>query len=281
MNRILVPTDFSPNADRAIDYAVRIAKLNQSTLYLIHACDNLDPLYLEGTMTHMEYNQRIMDEAFEKLELRRRSIEETEQILVNIQLYSGTVQDTILVAAQEHKADLVIMGTLGISGLHDKIFGSKTAAVIGESKVPVLAIPLEYDWSSPGKFLLALKDVDEALPLLDPAFDLASLFHAEVHITVFTDKSDTGAMDYISDERIITHATDKLKGLHKQLLIKKEHLLGRDFEDSINEYIAQNGIDLLAMITHKRSFLGRLFRQSMTRKMSYHTRVPVLAIPAR
>jgi nucleotide-binding universal stress UspA family protein len=157
MNRILVPTDFSPNADRAIDYAVRIAKLNQSTLYLIHACDNLDPLYLEGTMTHMEYNQRIMDEAFEKLELRRRSIEETEQILVNIQLYSGTVQDTILVAAQEHKADLVIMGTLGISGLHDKIFGSKTAAVIGESKVPVLAIPLEYDWSSPGKILLALK----------------------------------------------------------------------------------------------------------------------------
>lgn len=281
MNRILVPTDFSPNADRAIDYAVQIAKLNQSTIYLIHACDNLDPLYLEGTMTHMEYNQKIMDDAFEKLELRRRSIEETEQVLVNIQLYSGTVQDTILVAAEEHKADLVIMGTLGISGLHDKLFGSKTAALISESKIPVLAIPLEYDWSKPGRFLLALKDVDEALPLLDPAFDLASLFHAEVHITVFTDKSDSGALDYISDERIITHAAEKLTGKHKQVLIKKEHLLGRNFEDSINEYIAQNDIDLLAMITHKRSLLGRLFHQSITRKMSYHTRVPVLAIPAR
>ncbi len=280
MDRILVPTDFSPNADRAIDYAVQIARLNQSTLYLIHACDNLDPLYMEGSMTHMEYNQKIMDEAFEKLDIRRKSIEDTEGVLVNIQLYSGTVLDTILVAAQEHKADLIIMGTLGISGLHDRLFGSKTAALISESKIPVLAIPLEYDWSQPGKFLIAIKEVDEALPLLEPAFELASLFNAEVHVTLFTDKDDGGAMDYISDDRIITRAETKLKGQHKEVRIKKEHLLGGDFEDSINEYIEQNNIDLLAMVTHKRSLLGRLFHQSITRKMSYHTRVPVLAIPA-
>lgn len=280
MDRILVPTDFSPNADRAIDYAVRIARLNESTLYLIHACDNLDPLYIEGSMTHMEYNQKIMDEAFEKLDIRRKSIEDTEGVLVNIQLYSGTVLDTIMVAAQEHKAELIIMGTLGISGLHDRLFGSKTASLISESKIPVLAIPLEYDWSQPGKFLIAIKDVDEALPLLDPAFELASLFNAEVHVTLFTDKDDGGAMDYISDDRLITRAETKLKGQHQQVRIKKEHLLGGDFEESINEYIAQNGIDLLAMVTHKRSLLSRLFHQSITRKMSYHTRVPVLAIPA-
>jgi nucleotide-binding universal stress UspA family protein len=281
MNSILVPTDFSPNADRAIDYAVQIARLNQATIYLIHACDNLDPLYIEGSMTHMEYNQKIMDGAFEKLDIRRKSIEETEGVLVNIQLYSGTVMDTIMVAALEHKADLIIMGTLGISGLHDRLFGSKTAAMISESPAPVLAIPLEYDWSKPGKFLIAIKDVDEAIPLLDPAFELASLFHTEVHITLFTDKDDSGTMDYISDDRLITRAENKLKGQHKEVLIKKEHLLGRHFEDSINEYIEKNNIDLLAMITHQRSMLGRLFHHSLTRNMSYHTRVPVLAIPAR
>lgn len=280
MNRILVPTDFSPNADRAIDYAVRIARLNQSTIYLIHACDNLDPLYMEGTMTHMEYNQKIMDEAFEKLDIRRKSIEDTEGVLVNIQLYSGTVLDTILVAVQEHKADLIIMGTLGISGLHDRLFGSKTAALISESPVPVLAIPLEYDWSEPGKFLIAIKDVDEALPLLDPAFDLAALFHTSVDITLFTDRDDSGTLDYLSDERLITRAESKLRGQHKEIVIKKEHLLGKNFEESINEYIEKNEIDLLAMITHKRSLLGRLFHHSIIRKMSYHTRVPVLAIPA-
>lgn len=63
--------------------------------------------------------------------------------------------------------------------------------------------------------------MDEALPLLDPAFELASLFNAEVHITLFTDKDDGGALDYISDDRIITRAETKLKGQHKQVLIKK------------------------------------------------------------
>ncbi len=281
MNSILVPTDFSPNADKAIDYAVQIARLNQSTIYLIHACDNLDPLYIEGTMTHMEYNQKIMDGAFEKLDIRRKSIEETEGVLVNIQLYSGTVMDTIMIAALEHTADLIIMGTLGISGLHDRLFGSKTAALISESPVPVLAIPLEYDWGNPGKFLIAIKDVEEALPLLDPVFELACLFGAEVHITLFTDKDEGGTLYYMSDDRIITRAETKLKGQHKEVVIKKEHLLGDNFEESINDYIEKNGIDLLAMVTHQRSLLGRLFHHSITRKLSYHTRVPVLAIPAR
>ncbi len=281
MNRILVPTDFSPNADRAIDYAVQIAKLNQATIYLIHACDHLDPLYLENTFSEREYNLAITDAAFDKLEMLRRSIEETEQVLVNIQLYNGPVLDTILVAAEEHQADLVIMGTLGITGLRDKLFGSKTAALISSCKVPVLAIPLEYDWSKPARFLLAIKDVDEAIPLLEPAFDLAALFSAEVLITIFTDEDDAGTLDYLVDERVVIRAGEKLKKQHNRVVIKTEHLLGRHFEDSINEYIAKNEIDLLAMITHKRSLIGNLFNHSLTRKMSYHTRVPVLAIPAR
>lgn len=281
MKKILVPTDFSPNADKATDYAVQIAKLNEAAVYLIHACDHLDPLYLDGALTHMEYNQRIMDEAFEKLELRRRSIEETEQVLVNTQLYNGTVQDTILVAAEEHQADLVIMGTLGITGLKDKLFGSKTAALISQSPVPLLAIPLEYDWSKPASFLMAIKDVNEALPLLDPAFELAALFKAGVHLALFTDKNDTGALDYISDERVILHAAEKLKEQHKDIVIGTEHLLGRDFEESIMEYIESKHIDMLVMITHKRTILGQLFHHSMTRKISYHTKIPVLAIPAR
>ncbi|MBE2229542.1 MAG: universal stress protein [Chitinophagaceae bacterium] len=280
MKRILVPTDFSPNADKAIDYAVQVAKRNEATLYLIHACDHLDPLYLENTLSKSAYSQAIADAAFEKLEMRRQSIEETENLLVNIQLYSGPVLDTILVAAEEHKAELIIMGTLGITGLRDKIFGSKTAALIAGSGIPVLAIPLEYDWSQPHRFLLAIRDPDEAIPLTDPVFELAGLFNAEMHIAIFTDKDEAGALDYLMDDRILNHAAEKLKEKHDQVIVT-EHLFGHHFEDSINEYIAKNQVDLLAMITHKRSLLGRLFNHSMTRKMSYHTRVPVLAIPAK
>jgi len=281
MKKILVPTDFSPNAARAIDYAVQIAKLNQATIYIIHACDNLDTLNMENVQLRREYNKKITDKAFDNLEMIRRSIEETEQVLVNIQLYSGPVNDTILLAAQEHNADLVIMGTLGISGIKEAIFGSKTAAVISNTTVPVLAIPLEYDWSPPSKFLLAINHFDEVSDILYPVFDLAKTFKAEVRLTVFTDEDNIVSSNYLTDAREIKFAEDKLRKKYSDLVINAEHLTGRHFEESINEFIESNQIDLLAMMTHKRSFIGSIFNRSITRKMSYHSKVPILAIPVK
>ena len=281
MKKILVPTDFSPNAARAIDYAVQIAKLNQATIYVIHACDNLDTLNMENVQLRREYNKKITDKAFDNLEMIRRSIEETEQVLVNIQLYSGPVNDTILLAAQEHNADLVIMGTLGISGIKEAIFGSKTAAVISNTTVPVLAIPLEYDWSPPSKFLLAINHFDEVSDILYPVFDLAKTFKAEVRLTVFTDEDNIVSSNYLTDAREIKFAEDKLRKKYSDLVINAEHLTGRHFEESINEFIESNQIDLLAMMTHKRSFIGSIFKRSITRKMSYHSKVPILAIPVK
>ena len=281
MKKILVPTDFSLNADRAIDYAVQIAKLNEATIYLIHACNHLDTLYMESAIPEREYNKAITDAAFDKLEILRRSIEETEQVLVNIQLYSGPINDTILVAAEEHNVDLIIMGTLGISGIKDKIFGSRTASVISKSIVPVLAIPLEYDWSPPAKLLLAINRFDEVSDLLNPVFDMATIFNAEVNITVFTDEDNAAASDYLEDAKEVKLAEEKLRRKFSKLVIKAEHLSGRYFEDSINEHISKNKIDLLAMTTHKRSFIGSIFNRSITRKMSYHSKVPILAIPVK
>ena len=281
MKKILVPTDFSPNAVRAIDYAVQIAKLNQATIHIIHACDHLYALDMGYVLSKEDYNKKITDEAFSKLEIIKKSIEETEKVLVNTQLYSGAVNDTILVAGQEHNADLIIMGTLGISGIKDKIFGSQTAAIIGNSTVPVLAIPLEYDWSPPSKFLLAINRFDEVSEALYPAFDLAKVFNAEVRLTVFTDEGSVAASDYLEDAREINFAEEKLRKKYSDIVIKTEHLSGRHFEESINDYIDSNQIDLLVMTTHKRSFIESIFNRSITRKMSYHSKVPILAIPVK
>lgn len=279
MKKILVPTDFSLNAERAIDYAVRIAKLSQATIYIIHACDHLYPPDMNNVMAKGDYNKRMTEEAFSNLEILQKSIEETEQVIVNIQLYNGSVTDTITVAAEEHQVDLIIMGTLGISGLRDKILGSKTAAVISNSTVPVLAIPLEYEWSTPSKFLLAINHFDEVTDILSPAFDMAMVFNAALRLVVFTDQDNAGAAGFVSAAKEINFAEEKLRRKYKGLEINAEHLSGRHFEESINDYIGSNKIDMLVMTTHKRSFIGNIFNRSLTCRMSYHAKVPILAIP--
>ena len=42
----------------------------------------------------------------------------------------------------------------------------------------------------------------------------------------------------------------------------------------------KQGIDLLAIVTHKRTFMESIFSGSKTKKMCYHTSIPLLAIPA-
>lgn len=279
MKKILVPTDFSPHANKAIDFAVQLAKKNQATLYVIHACENLYPVNENNVLSREDYNKQVTDDAFNNLELIRQSIEETEQVLVNIQLYNGSITDTITVAAAEHEADLIIMGTLGITGLKDKLFGSRTAAVIAHSQIPVLAIPLEYEGTTPGRFLLAINHFDEVNSVIDPVFDIAAALQAEVKLGVFTDVDEAHAAEFMADAREIHRTEEILKDKYPGLVITAEHLSGHRFEETIQAYMEANQVGLLAMLTHKRSLLGNIFHPSMTRRMTYHAKVPILAIP--
>lgn len=281
MLKIIVPTDFSPNADRAIDYGVQLTKTGKASLTVINSCDHLNSLGLEAGIPLTDYNQRITEEAFANLAMVKKSIEDTEHVQVATELFSGTVVDTVVTAAKDMQADLIIMGTMGINSIKDSLFGTNTSGVIANSTVPVLAIPLEYEWSRPKNFLLAINNFEEATGLLQPVFELARLFSVTVHLMIFTDEDEATAVDFLADEHAVKEAEEKLKKIYPDLVLKAEHLSGRHFEDSLNKYTEATHTDLLAMTTHKRSLIGNIFNRSITRKMSYHTTVPLLAIPVK
>jgi nucleotide-binding universal stress UspA family protein len=59
------------------------------------------------------------------------------------------------------------------------------------------------------------------------------------------------------------------------------HLLqGNNFSDAVENFIKQNQIDVLALTTHKRNMLTRLFNPSVTRRMVLHTQTPLLIFHA-
>jgi nucleotide-binding universal stress UspA family protein len=280
MKKILVPTDFSLTANKALDFAVQIARQAKAEIILVHACNLIDTTFKDRQTMYKEHNQAITDKANENLLLLKKSIEDAEKLFVNTKLYRGAVTDTILQASDKHHADLIIMGTLGEAGLKEKIFGSKTAGIIGKTNVPIIAVPLLCEWNIPEKILLAVNDFEKQPDIISPVFELAELFNATVHIAIFTDVDSAEALDYLKHKRNITAYEEKLKTLYKQTVIKSVHLDGHRFQETIEEYILEHRIDIVAMVTHKRTFLESIFNRSMTKKMSYHTRIPLLAIPA-
>lgn len=279
MKKILVPTDFSPIATNAVDFAVQSAKVLQTEIILLHSFQLTGNIYTDYMGVNREFTQSMLDEAYHELEKLKSRIKEREGVNVDSIVYTSPVTESINQATNDKNIDFIVMGTLGASGIKEKLWGSETAAIIGKTKVPVIAIPFEYKWKKPEKILLVTNHFEKEPAILNFLFELANLFNAEVHVAVFTDEDDE-VVNIIEHGRNISQYEMMLKERYKQHSLTAMHLFGTEFEKTLQNYIRRNEIDMLAMVTHKRDFLDRIFHPSMTKRMSYHTKIPLLAIPA-
>jgi nucleotide-binding universal stress UspA family protein len=171
------------------------------------------------------------------------------------------------------------MGTNGSSGFKEVVYGSRTAAVIGRSPVPVLAVPLLAEWKLPRKILLAVNKFNVPDKLLNPVITLAKYFSSSIQVTVFTDMDDDYVEDFQKNEARVADFRDSLRERYPDTDIHAVHLAGRHFRESLQGWIDKENIDMLVMLTHRRTLIGSIFNSSMTKKMSYHTNIPLLAIP--
>jgi nucleotide-binding universal stress UspA family protein len=268
MSRIFVPTDFSPNADKAMDYAVQLAKLTDAEVILFHA---VPPGELEVNVENIK----------EKMKAMINRIYNEEGVNVTLRIDEGLTISAITYAIVITGATLVVVGTLGNAAIKEKIFGSYTAALLGKTDVPVMVIPLLAHWQLPSKFLIAINKFDESNEVLEPVIALAKQCGASVQVATFTDIADDFVEDYEEHEIKIATYRDQLKQKFPFIEIHAVHLSGNHFKESLEDWIKKNDIDVLVMLTHKRGVIEGVFNHSVTKKMTYHTNIPLLGIPVR
>ncbi|HTN07449.1 universal stress protein [Agriterribacter sp.] len=280
MKKILVPTDFSSCAANALNFAVQTAKFYPIEINLLHVVDRTDSLYGERVDIAQEKHSTILEEVQKRLDQVKTSIAETESVEIRTFLREGAVDENILELSKEKNIELIVMGTFGINGLKDSIWGSKTAGLTGKAKIPVLVIPYEYNWKVPAKILLATSFFEEDRHVLEHIIGLRNAFKATLHAVIFTDEDTADAALFLEHGMNMADYERKLKKQLNTESIITSHLFGHKFEDALQDYIKNNDIDILAMITYQRSLWDRVFRPSVTRRMSYHTTIPLLVIPA-
>jgi universal stress protein A len=134
---ILVPIDFSENAEQALDYACSLASKVGSTVRLIHAFSKpptgLQVALSEGILENLVKEHR---DELEKLSAARAGQATFGEPVVEI----GDPRDTIIDAAKEVSADLIVMGTHGRRGLSRVMMGSVAEDVIRHAPCPVLVV---------------------------------------------------------------------------------------------------------------------------------------------
>jgi len=142
-----------------------------------------------------------------------------------------------------------------------------------------LAVPLLSEWTEPKKILVAVNDFTIKEKMTNPVFQLANLYNAAVQVAVFTDTDDDYIEDFDEHKKKITVFGNKLKEQFPNTEIFAVHLAGKHFRETLQNWLNENKVDMLVMLTHRRNLIGSIFNSSMTKKMSYHTNIPLLAIP--
>lgn len=226
---------------------------------------------------------RAKKEATEQLTKRCAEISDAYGIRCQSLVMTGNPVDEINGQAAEGKMDMIIMGTEGASGIDKVLFGSNTASVIERAPCPVLAVPSHTKLAVPSKIVFATDYQDNDMQTLQALTKLVAAFKAEliiVHVSKEklparpTEKVQSGGK---SDRDLIeqfSKAVAKETGLPQPYYYVMPH---DNIQKGIELFVDSAGADLFALSTSKRTVFEKLFDASLTKKMAYQARLPLLA----
>lgn len=141
--RIIVALDGSDFSFRAADYAINLAKLTGGEILCVHAVGDLS--YIEymgpGILTVTRYideAKKQTEEWFSKIKTKaaKQGVKSTSETIFNL----SSIAESIISYAAEQKADLIVIGTRGRSGLKRLVLGSVASAVVAHADCPVLVV---------------------------------------------------------------------------------------------------------------------------------------------
>ncbi len=283
-NKILVPMDGSPLAERAINPAIALAKETGGQLVLLHSIltdDVLIPDYMGMPVLQPEYwiheRRRQADAYLSSIQKRFGS----PTLSLTYQILEGDPAATILDIVQEEGYDLVIMSTHGYSGVRRFMYGSVTEHVLRHAICPVLVVRCDRSISH---ILITLDGSKMSETVIKPAMQLAKMLQAKV--TFLRVEKDVILKDYQEIRKIeqldpglgqrildsfYTRVDDYLQNLKLRygstnLEINVLSMRG-DPTDDILTAAAHFDADLIAMATHGRSGFRRWVYGSVTEKV--------------
>jgi nucleotide-binding universal stress UspA family protein len=272
MKKILFPTDFSEAANNAFVHALEFAKIVNGELILLHTFEI--PVY-DSQFFPENYASIYSSIELAKFEMFKDEIpklrtiameRKLEDIVIKHRLMDGDLLYNLKNAVKEDEIDFVIMGTTAASDWTKFFLGSNTSSVISGVDVPVLCVPIDAKFRKIKTIGFTTRYREKDKKELKKVLKIAKKTDAKVKsLYVKTSNSDVSAETVKEWER--EFANDNVEFLV---------LPSDEVKETILDFVLYKDIDVLAMITHKRSFFESIFDSSFTKKMSKEASVPVL-----
>ena len=271
---ILVPIDFSSCSLDALKYAISVAEKFKARITIVH----IYPIPAVGDTTFF-MDKSMLDTIEKRVRIEFKVIEhynkELKKMRVEYVVKMGFVVNDMLEVIGEQKIDLVVMGTKGTSNRLQDIFGSTTVEVIQKAACPVLVIPEKTKNQEIRKVAFAAnfqqKNIDEPLK---KAKQVANQYGAQMKI-VHVGKGEMSQEEISKRNEILATVEKGIKTIENTY----DYIHDSDVVEGIENYIESERIDLIVLTPHKYNLLERIFKESVTRTLTLHSQIPLLAIP--
>ncbi len=276
MKKILVPTDFSPSAQVALQRAFQIAKKHEAEVDVLHVIGSLKSQLLAPEVGYFDedlerdYIASIQEHAFALIQKNIESIS-FKEAQYKVAVETGNIYQVIKQYAAQNDIDLILMGTEGTRNLKEIWVGSNTEKVVRVAPCPVLAVkPNCPEFEGFANVLFPSSLSEAQAPTLKRLAQFVNNFGGKIHLLYVNT-----AFGYLDAEEIVEkqEAFIRKAGLEG---IAMHHTTARTEEAGILNMARYLKVDLIALQTSQRKGLAHFFFGSTAEDVVNAAQIPVL-----
>ncbi len=270
MKKILVPTDFSEQAENALKVAAQLAKKHESEIYLLHLLElplqQVDMMNTPSPLPEAMFFMKLAQQKFESI-MAKDYLKglRVHDIVKNYPSFSSVI-DT----CHELNVDLIVMGSHGASGFKEMFIGSNAEKVVRTSDLPVLVIKNNHAKFTIDRFVFASDFNKDGKETYKQATEFAKAFGAKMYLVMvntannFTPTSEANQriQDFIKDSDFKEYTT---------------HIYNDEsVESGILNFSKEIDADLIGISTHGRQGIAHFFNGSISEDLVNHAKRPVI-----
>lgn len=257
---ILFPTDFSELSIDCLNAILPFLKHGKNKLQLVHAA--------RRERKSLAADKVAVEQAFDNFIKACPLLSEIE----HSRYWEFNISKNLIIQESDKvECDLIMMATKGAKGL-DRLWGSKTEAVVRDAIVPVIVLPKGAKLDKVKRIVLAVDYQDFTCDYrLSPLLHIADQMKTEI--------------DVLTINRKESQFSRKEKINRKQLKYRLQdfpHRFSYHFENEIGEglikYTEKAQASLIAIMPHDYHFVESLFHESLSRKMIFESPIPLLIL---
>jgi nucleotide-binding universal stress UspA family protein len=270
MKKILIPIDFSENADRTLAAAKAMAIPAETQLLILHAYQPPVPDLTVPSGAGIVPLPPDLEETFRK-RLDEYVLEARDQGYHAEGLWSiGGIHPAVFDAIKHYSPELVVLGRSGTGGFLDRLLGSSATHIGLDATCPVLIVPPQ---ATPKKFkeiVYATQLEYDENEILRRAFPLFDRLGGRVSFIKINSDAQPNVQP---DQQYLDQITQEFSIMNEDFVVRTNDSVLQGIEDYCDEIKA----DLLVMSTRRRGLLEAFITNpSVTKKMIIDTHVPLL-----